>query len=663
MATKRRGFVVPASASSFASSVSEATKRDVPPPSIFNDVLGPVMRGPSSSHSAAALRIGRIVKMLLEDGLSHHPHSTAGGDTAGATLQEKNATAEGTTRPPRVKLLVEYDPNGSLVTTHDGQGSDMGLLGGLMGWEADDSRLTNFKEEAAKAGLEMEVRYLSYGAQHPNTYRMTATSDNGSRVEATAISTGGGIIEFLQVDGFPVTFRGDREELLVWMEERPECEEKKENRKRNDKHAEEEGKVSDFIERALEESNRKNIDTFATVYEMEGNTAAPSGSKKLLLQVSSSSETVIKSILEKLRCDHRDRSSASSSNGSSSSSSSSSSNILIKKVAAIRPVLPVKDPGRQGRLVPFLNVAEMEQYAEDHDNMPLWQLGARYESARGNMSEDEVLDAMLRTASIMRGSVEEGLAGTSYSDRILPCQSSSLARAMNQGQVIPGDVLNKVILYVTAIMEVKSSMGVIVAAPTAGSCGACPGTILAVAEQLGKDEVEVARALLVAGIVGVMIAKHATFAAEMGGCMAECGAGSGMAAAAITTMAGGDTKQALGAASLALQNSFGMTCDPIANRVEAPCLGKNVMAATNSISCSNMAMAGYRHLIPLDEVLVAMKAVGEQLPHELRCTGKGGISATPTARAIEAKLKNNDNGSNGDDRGARPTPGGSKIQC
>ncbi len=121
--------------------------------------------------------------------------------------------------------------------------------------------------------------------------------------------------------------------------------------------------------------------------------------------------------------------------------------------------------------------------------------------------------------------------------------------------------------------------------------------------------------------------------------MAECGSGSAMAAAAIVHLAGGTTEQQITAASIALQNNFGLICDPIANRVEAPCLGKNIMAASNALSCANMALAGYDHLIPFDEVVQAMNKVAKQIPRELRCTNLGGLSITPTAEKIAERLK------------------------
>jgi L-serine dehydratase len=240
---------------------------------------------------------------------------------------------------------------------------------------------------------------------------------------------------------------------------------------------------------------------------------------------------------------------------------------------------------------------------------------------------------------IMGNAIESGLKGTHYEDRILGSQSLQFREHLETKKLVAGDVNNKVIMYVSAMMEVKSSMGVIVAAPTAGSCGALPGALFGVAHSLQLHEDEIVKAMLAAGLIGVFIAAHATFAAEVGGCMAETGSGGGMAAAGIVVMKGGTLKQSIAAASLALQNSLGIICDPIGNRVEAPCLGRNVMAATNAISCANMALSDYEQLIPLDEVVDTMKAVGDQIHHTLRCTNLGGLSVTHTAKKIEAMLE------------------------
>ncbi|MBP7620836.1 MAG: L-serine ammonia-lyase, iron-sulfur-dependent, subunit alpha, partial [Gemmatimonadales bacterium] len=209
---------------------------------------------------------------------------------------------------------------------------------------------------------------------------------------------------------------------------------------------------------------------------------------------------------------------------------------------------------------------------------------------------------------------------------------------MDQRRLVEAGAVNRAILYTTALMEVKSAMGLIVAAPTAGACAALPGACIAVAEEAGLSEEAMARAMLAAGLVGVFIASQWTFAAEVGGCQAEAGAAAAMAAAAIVTLQGGTLAQAVAAPSLALQGMLGLICDPVASRVEVPCLSKNVLGAVNAIACANMALAGFDPVIPFDEVVDAARRVGDQLPRELRCTALGGLSATPTSVRLEGEL-------------------------
>ena len=152
-------------------------------PSIFNDVLGPVMRGASSSHCAAALRIGRIARDLMNQNIN--------------------------------SVLVEYTPDGSLATTHESQGSDMGLYCGFLGYNTHDSQLERYRDEVREAGLEIDVQIVDYGAQHPNTYKLTLHNETESH-ELTAISTGGGIIEVLKIDGAEVELDGGYSVTLLF---------------------------------------------------------------------------------------------------------------------------------------------------------------------------------------------------------------------------------------------------------------------------------------------------------------------------------------------------------------------------------------------------------------------------------------------------------------
>jgi len=515
-------------------------------PSIFNDVLGPVMRGPSSSHCAAANRIGRLARDLAQE--------------------------------PVVKLAASYDPNGSLVTTHKDQGTDLGLYSGILGWEPDDVRLPTYPAALRGEGIEVEVHYQSYDAPHPNFYRLEITGESGTIYRLDAISTGGGMIELQAIDGVPISGQGDYHSVLFWLGDKP----------------------ADALVSGSELASLCESSEWLPCPERGG----------------------------LLRFDLRDKPAAELVESFAQELGANRARVL----GAVLPILSRRDLS-----VPFTRCGEMEAHP-DFADAPLWESAACYEAARGGITPEEVIEKMKVLARIMKGAVDEGLAGTEYGDRILPSQSPGFARAEAEGRLIPADINNRIVRYVSAIMEVKSSMGVIVAAPTAGSCGAMPGAVLAVCDALGVDEDTRAKALLIAGLIGVFIARDATFAAEEGGCMAECGSGSSMAAAAMVYLGGGSTAQQLAAASMALQNCFGMVCDPIANRVEAPCLGKNVLAASNALSVANMALADYQHLVPLDEVIAAMAKVAHQIPRELRCTNLGGLSITPTADRIAKQL-------------------------
>jgi L-serine dehydratase len=286
---------------------------------------------------------------------------------------------------------------------------------------------------------------------------------------------------------------------------------------------------------------------------------------------------------------------------------------------------------------PFLTSKEMTDYNKTA-NLNLYELAEAYECSLGSSDKTSVFNQMLNIVNTLKTSIKAGINGTTFEDRILGSQSVEFNKMMKNNLLPDVGMLNNIIHYVTVLMEVKSSMGVIVAAPTAGSCGALPGTVIAAAEYLGKDDNEIAKAMLVAGLVGVFICNRSTFAAEVCGCQAECGAGSGMTAAALVYLFGGDVQQSISAASMSIQNILGLVCDPVANRVEAPCLGRNIMAASNALSTASTILAGYDPLIPLDEVIQAMDETGKSISHKLRCTALGGLSITPTSKMIEFKL-------------------------
>lgn len=519
--------------------------------SIFNDVIGPVMRGPSSSHCAAALRIGRLARDLI-------------GGTPDA-------------------VLIEFDRAGSLPTTHESQGSDMGLFGGLLGWDAHDARLPDSAAALEEAGATVRFETVDTGDPHPNTYRLTLTR-NGTTHSLHAISTGGGMIEVIDLDGIPFSAFGDYHETLVVFDG-PSARERAERLGQTLQALEAKSKADELSVRHGSARSIVQIETFDPLSD------------------------AISAILV--------------------------TDCPDATTHSLAPVLPVRS--RKGIRLPFQSAAELVA-ADAGTATPLWRHALAYETARSGLTERQVLDKTIEIIRILKTSIAEGIGGTSYDDRVLPAQTPGFAAALASGRLVGGQSVNRIVLATSALMEVKSSMGVIVAAPTAGACAAFPAAVITLAEEMDLDDEAVARAFLAAGLIGVFICTPWSFAAEVGGCQAEGGSAAAMAAAGIVTLAGGTLTQTLAAASLAMQSMLGLICDPVANRVEVPCLGKNVMAAVNGLACANMALAGFDQVIPFDEVVASAKWVAERMPREVRCTALGGLSITPTSLAIEARL-------------------------
>ena len=196
-----------------------------------------------------------------------------------------------------------------------------------------------------------------------------------------------------------------------------------------------------------------------------------------------------------------------------------------------------------------------------------------------------------------------------------------------------GDVLQKAMTYAMAVLEVNASMGLIVAAPTAGSAGVVPGMMLALQECYRISDQRIVDALFNAGAVGYLAMRNATVAGAVGGCQAEVGIASAMAASAAVELMGGDPQQCLDAASTVLMNMLGLVCDPVGGLVEYPCQNRNAAGVANALIAAELSLSGIRQLIPFDQMLDAMYAVGKRLPAELRETALGGCAATPAACA------------------------------
>lgn len=515
--------------------------------SIFNDVIGPVMRGPSSSHVAGAARIGALVRQAQQEDL--------------------------------VAVRVYFDPNGSLAESYDGHGSDIGFVSGLLGIALIDPQVPRACSIAREKGLSVSFIIQSYGAIHPNTYRIEAEGKQTSH-RWDAISVGGGMVKMEVFDGFPVSIEGGNFEYLI----------------------------------TLAQAGHTN-ETVAQVQRLVGSdeqiiTTANAGKALIHLKTSQELSDVTVACFKAMPG--------------------------VESVVVLAPILPTRSSANCD--IPFLSAAELLAYSHEHP-MEFWEYATLYESRRGNTTPEHVWQQMSELLRVMENAISDGLTGTSYADRILGPQAYKMDEARQNNTLIPGDLHNRIITYITAIMEVKSAMGVIVAAPTAGSCGGLPGTLIGAGHSLNMPRDAVIRGLLAAGLIGVFIAESATFAAEVAGCQVECGAGSGMAAAGLVQMMHGSAEQCLDAASMALQNITGLACDPVANRVEVPCLGKNIMCGLNAVASANMALAGFDKVIPLDETIAAIYDIGLKLPLELRCTW-GGLGKTSTSGVIRKRLEN-----------------------
>lgn len=511
-------------------------------PSIFNDVIGPVMRGPSSSHTAAGWRVANMAVQILNDELS--------------------------------TAYIEFDKDGQWATNYEEQGTTLGMNGGLLGIDMADDRMKNTEAIAAKRGISIKYDVTSYENYHANSMQVTLHGKKEGEVKVLAASLGGGSFMLQRVDGFPVEMKGDYYELFMWTDE-------------------------------------NLTDELQALVPFAGKLISSEGDNKFLFIIESALP-----IDEALR-NHLKRIEA------------------VKKIAYVHPIMPIVS-GMEKEL-PFSSIESLVDYSK-REKLSLGALGLMYEQHRSGLSEEVLFQKMENLINIIEGSIKIGLEGTKHKDRILHQQSDLVEKAEKAGKILQNSIINTIVKNVAAIMESKSALEVVVANPTAGSCGTVGAAMKAVADEVKADRKEKIMAYFAAGIVGAYFAMGPGFSAEEHGCQVECGASAGMAAAGIVALFGGNAEQALGAASMAIQNMIGLVCDPIADRVEAPCLGKNTSAAVNALSSATMAASGFAYLIPLDQVLETVQRVSKQMPSCNKCTGLGGLAITPAAMKIKEQL-------------------------
>lgn len=252
---------------------------------------------------------------------------------------------------------------------------------------------------------------------------------------------------------------------------------------------------------------------------------------------------------------------------------------------------------------------------------------------------EEIYEKMRENYHVMASCIQPGCAPDLKSTSGLTGGDAyKMRQAVEEGKNLTGSLLGGALYRALAISELNAAMGRIVAAPTAGSCGILPAAVLTMQEEKGLSEEDCVMSLFTASAIGMVIAANASLAGAEGGCQAECGSASAMAAGAIVELMGGTPQMVDSAVAIAIKNILGLVCDPVAGLVEIPCIKRNASGVAGAFVAAELALAGISSAIPADEVIMAMKRVGDTMPSTLRETGEGGLAATPTGKKLCEKV-------------------------
>lgn len=272
------------------------------------------------------------------------------------------------------------------------------------------------------------------------------------------------------------------------------------------------------------------------------------------------------------------------------------------------------------------------------ENIPFWEIVLQYDMEERQVSRQASMAKMLSTWQAIQDAADS-YTGTQRSvSGLVGGDGLKMRLYARRGESIGGEFMDEVIVQAISMAESNACMRRIVAAPTAGSCGVVPAVLLPLCEREHYTQHELLEALYVASGIGAVIAYRASISGAAGGCQAEIGTASAMAAGALVSLRGGTNEQIGHAVAMALKNLMGLVCDPVAGLVEVPCVKRNVIGAVNAVSAANMAVAGITSRIPVDEVIDAMGEIGDALPADLRETGLGGLAGTPTGQKIAREV-------------------------
>ena len=520
-------------------------------------VIGPIMVGPSSSHTAGALRIAYMARKLCTSAPSN----------------------------------VTFNLLGSFAHTLTGHGTDKALVGGILGFEADDIRIKESFTHAKRANIKYRFHLMPDAEfKHPNTVDVHIIQENGEVVDIRGESIGGGAAVITRINNIDVRITGTSTSIVVKQMDKPG--------------------VLAHITNILS-AEHINIATVSMFREKRGSTAytimetdeqVDSHFKKRLIDNENIIDvTVIEALLssdaQQLPQDFDVNEAQLRYNYLDFTSGKSMLNYCYEKSIKLSDAIFDRE------------IALQESHGHKPDHMQYLR---------------HAWDAMKTSAYAPINNPVTSMGS------LLGGEAQKLA---NLEKPLCDPLLSSATKYSMAVLETNAGMGVIVAAPTAGASGVIPGTLLAVQEAHGFSDEEMCEALGCAAAVGFLITRNATVSGAEGGCQAEVGSASAMAAAAIAQLMGASPQTCLDAAANAMTNLMGLVCDPIAGLVEVPCQKRNAAGASVALVSAQIALAGIENLVDFDETVEAMYKVGVALPFELRETALGGLAATPSACA------------------------------
>ena len=526
------------------------------------DVIGPNMIGPSSSHTAGALRIALLASQMMNG-------------------QVKSA-----------KFLLY----GSFARTYQGHGTDRALVAGILGMRADDERIRDSFEIAKERGIDINFDFdFENETVHPNTVDLILRGDT-SFVTIRGESVGGGRAVIRRINGVDIEFTGSYNTILIHHIDRPGVVARLTN-------VLAEHKINIAFMRLYREQKGKRAYMI-----LETDEVLPVAVSEQLNQLESVQQAIIIPTLD--------------------AAANSSGKVTDQKELE----------GIDTDLLDFHNMKELTKAVQE-TVLSIGELMIRREMHLFSRSKEECMALMGRAWSIMKASVRDALDAPRKSiGGLIGGEAKILKQQIDQKEKsgnapLSGSLISRASTYAMGVLEVNASMGLIVAAPTAGAAGIVPGTLIALAELYDYDDEAMVVALYNAAAIGMLIAAHGSVSGAEGGCQAETGSAAAMAASAVTALQGGTIHEQLSSASTCLQNVLGLVCDPIGGLVEAPCQRRNALGVANAILAAEMSLAGLSNIVPLDEMILVTMQVGQNLPTSLRETGLGGTAIAPSACA------------------------------